>query len=88
LGEFSKFHRERIEGRLVVPGKGQPEDLTMLRLGRAAVARSPALQPENQFILEIADVEITHVAVAMRAMRSLLSFRRLSVKRELGRWDD
>jgi len=78
--QFSKFRRERVKGSLLFAGESKPEDLAMLRFSRAAMARRPTFQPEDQFILEITDVEITHSGEEMRAMSPLLSFRDQRVK--------
>lgn len=39
------------------------KELAMLRLRRATMARCPALQPQNQFFVDVADLESAHVAI-------------------------
>ena len=55
--ELAKLGRQIIEARFCLAGEGLTQYLAMLGFNRTSVARRPALQAQNEIVVEIANAE-------------------------------
>jgi hypothetical protein len=57
-GQFAQLGGQFVEGRFILDGERLTKDVAMFRLGRSPVSRRATLQASDEFIIQIANVEV------------------------------